>query len=223
MTPFAGALTALFLVILMAGCPGHSGKPVSGIVTDIDGNRYGTVTIGNHLWMTENLNVTRYRNGDPIPEIQDGAAWSALDSGARSRYGNQPAHAQKRGMLYNWIAVNDKRGLAPAGWHIATDEEWRELVEASGGESSAAEILKASGEWEGEKSKNSNGFNALPMGARRDSDGQFVLLGQFARFWTATPASNGKAWGRAMEFYDNAVRRGEVGPRNGFSVRCIRD
>lgn len=222
-TPLVTTLLTLFVTILMTGCAGNSNKPVRGTVTDIDGNHYGTARIGTHIWMTENLKVTRYRNGDLVPEVQDAAAWSALDSGARSNYDNHSGNGQKRGMLYNWHAVNDPRGLAPAGWHVATDAEWGELVTTCGGETTAAKILKSSGEWDGESTESRSEFNALPTGARRDSDGKFVLLGQFARFWTATPASNGKAWGRAMEFYDSAVRRGEVGPKNGFAVRCVQD
>ncbi|WP_226986817.1 fibrobacter succinogenes major paralogous domain-containing protein [Chlorobaculum tepidum] len=67
------------------------------------------------------------------------------------------------------------------------------------------------------------GCGALPSGARRDADGVSLMLGQFARFWTFTPASNGKALARAFGFYDNALRGGEVGPGNGFAVRCVKD
>jgi uncharacterized protein (TIGR02145 family) len=214
-------VTVLLLTIVMTGCSRKSGIPV----TDSDGNTYGTVTIGGAVWMSENLKVTRYRNGDPVPEVPDGAAWALLATGARSSYDNKPENAGTTGMLYNWYTVTDPRGIAPEGWHVATDEEWSDLVHACGGEKEAAKALKSPDQWEGQAGapENSNGFNARPSGARRDSDGAFVLLGQFARFWSATPAENGKGWGRAMEFYDNAVRRGQVGPNNGFSVRCVKD
>lgn len=214
-------ITALLMTFIIAGCGDQTGKTV----TDIDGNIYETVTIGNHVWMAGNLMVTRFSNGDPIPEVTEGEKWAGLESAARSSYENCAENGRLYGFLYNWFAVKDPRGIAPKGWHVATDEEWNELVNISGGETEAAKALKATDKWEdnaGDPEK-SNGFNAPPSGARRDNDGKFVLLNQFARYWTATPASNGKAWGRAMEFYDNAVRRGEVGPKNGFAVRCVRD
>jgi uncharacterized protein (TIGR02145 family) len=215
MTPF------LLASLLMAGCNGNGPKSV----TDIDGNRYGTVKIGGHLWMSENLRVTRYRNGDPITEVKDDAAWAAQTGGARCAYENKTENAKSYGMLYNWRAVNDPRGIAPEGWHAATDREWQELAEAVDGEESAGSALKAPGKWTDPASDSgkSIGFDALPSGARRDADGVFLMLGQFARFWTSTPASNGKALARALGFYDNALRGGEVSPKNGFAVRCVKD
>jgi uncharacterized protein (TIGR02145 family) len=210
-------LTAIF----MTGCNANSPKPV----TDIDGNSYVTVNVGGHLWMAENLNVTRYRNGDPIPEVTDGATWATQNAGARCVYDNKAENGKTFGMLYNWHAVTDPRSLAPAGWHVATDKEWQELAEALGGEESAGNALKAPGKWSEssvDKAK-SSGFDALPSGARRDADGVFLMLGQFARVYTSSPASNGKVLARALSFFDNALRGGEVGPRNGFAVRCVKD
>jgi len=211
----------LFAALLMAGCNGNAPKTV----TDIDGNSYGTVKIGDHVWMSENLRVSRYRNGDPIPELTAGASWAAQSAGARCSYDNDAENGKTYGMLYNWRAVSDQRGLAPEGWHVASDKEWRELAEALGGEEEAGGALKAPGKWSDSASESakSSGFDALPSGARRDADGVFLMRGQFARFWTSTPASNGKARARALGFYDNALRGGEVGPKNGFAVRCVKD
>lgn len=211
----------LFAALLMAGCNGNAPETV----TDIDGNIYETVKIGQHVWMAENLRVSRYRNGDPVPEVKAGNSWAAQTSGARSSYENDAENGKTYGMLYNWHAVNDARGLAPEGWHVATDREWQELAEALGGEQEAGGALKAPGKWgdPASESGNGSGFEALPSGARRDADGGFLMRGQFARFWTSTPASNGKALARALGFYDNALRGGEVGPKNGFAVRCVKD
>lgn len=217
----AGAMTSLLLAaIFMASCNGKAPETV----TDIDGNTYETVRIGEHVWMSENLRVTRYRNSDPVPEVKDGASWAKATAGVRAFYENDAENGKTYGALYNWYAVNDPRGLAPEGWHVATDEEWRALAEALGGQQQAGGALKAPGKW-GDSSSDvkSSGFDALPSGARRDADGGFLMLGQFARFWTSTPASNGKALARALGFYDKALRGGEVGPKNGFAVRCVKD
>lgn len=216
------SMMSLFLVtLLMAGCNANS----TGTATDIDGNTYGTIKIGGKVWMTSNLKVTRYRNGDPIPEVADASRWPKLKSGARCNYGNDAENGKTYGFLYNWFAVNDPRGLAPEGWHVATDREWQALADAVGGAEEAGKVLKSTDKWEGSANDGaeSNGFNALPSGARRDADGHFLMIGKFARFWTATPASGGKAQGRALGFYDNTLRGGEVGPNNGFAVRCVKD
>ncbi|RXK80060.1 hypothetical protein EST62_13180 [Chlorobaculum sp. 24CR] len=211
----------LFALLFMAGCNGNKPKTL----TDIDGNTYGAVKIGEHVWMSENLKVTRYRNGDPIPEVKEGAAWAAQTVGARCSYDNNAEKGKTCGSLYNRYAVSDPRGLAPEGWHVATDKEWGELAEALGGEQNAGAALKAPGKWGGSvsESDSNSGFDAQPCGARRDADGNFLMIGKFARFWTATASSPGKAWARALGFYDRALRHGEVGPRNGFAVRCVKD
>lgn len=84
--------------------------------------------------MAENLAVSRYRNGDEIPQVQDAAEWNRLTTGAWCYYENNSANGVTYGKLYNWYAVNDPRGLAPEGWHVPSDNEWQMLVEKTGGE-----------------------------------------------------------------------------------------
>ncbi len=210
------------LATLLTAC---SGESRNGTMADIDGNTYRTVTIGGTTWMAENLRVTHYRNGDPIPEIRDSSAWSSATTGAWCSYDGKQENTNAYGRIYNWHAVNDPRGLAPKGWHVATAKEWEELVTARGGEQTAGTALKASGKWGAHETAGTeaSGFDALPAGARRDTDGAYVLLGQFARFWTATASDAARAFGTALEYYDGAVRKGEVRKANGFSVRCVRD
>ncbi|MBN1929212.1 MAG: fibrobacter succinogenes major paralogous domain-containing protein [Chlorobiaceae bacterium] len=216
-------LPLLLATLLMTACNGTASRPET--VTDIDGNRYSTIEIGGKVWMTSNLKTTRYRNGDPIPEVADAAEWPRLETGARCSYGNNAENGKTFGFLYNWFAVNDPRGLAPEGWHVATDAEWQALADAVGGAEQAGKVLKSSEKWEGSTgdASKSSGFDALPSGARRNADGEFLMLGKFARFWTSTPANGDKALGRALSFYDNTLRGGEVGPKNGFAVRCVKD
>jgi uncharacterized protein (TIGR02145 family) len=93
-------------------------------VTDYDNNVYKTVTIGTQEWMSENLNVEHYRNGDIIPQVQDSVEWTKLTTGAWCYYDNNSENEKIYGKLYNWYAVNDKRGLSPTGWHIPIGKEW---------------------------------------------------------------------------------------------------
>ena len=93
-------------------------------VTDIDGNEYRTQKIGNQIHTTKNLNVTKYRNGDIIPQVTDPTQWANLTTGAWCYYNNDPANGAIYGKLYNWYAVNDPRGLAPQGWHVPSHTEF---------------------------------------------------------------------------------------------------
>jgi hypothetical protein len=85
-------------------------------VIDYDGNIYFVVEIGGQCWMAENLKVTHYRNGDPIPNVTDNAEWEGLSTGGYCDYYNNPNYAPIYGRLYNWYAVDDSRNIAPAGW-----------------------------------------------------------------------------------------------------------
>jgi len=104
-----------------------------------------TITIGKQVWMSVNLNVDKFRNGDPIPEAKTDEAWESAwknNQPAWCYYDNDPANGTKYGKLYNWYAVNDPRGLAPAGYHIPTDEEWTVLTDYLGGGGIAGEKMK---------------------------------------------------------------------------------
>jgi len=102
--------------------------PASNTITDIDGNIYPVITICNQVWVQKNLNVSRYSNGDPIPNVTDNLQWATLTTGAWCWYNNDSAtYAAVYGKLYNWYAVNDPRGLAPAGWHIPSESDWNKL------------------------------------------------------------------------------------------------
>ena len=101
------------------------------------------VTIGTQTWTSKNLNVTKYRNGDAIPQVQDKNAWAKLKTGAWCYYENNTANGTTYGKLYNWFAVNDTRGLAPKGYHIPTDAEWTILTDYLGGDTIAGTKMKS--------------------------------------------------------------------------------
>ena len=205
---------------------------VETTLIDIDGNVYKTIKIGNQWWMAENLRVTRYRNGESIPNITDNSQWANLTTGACCAYNNNNRQIAKYGLLYNWYAVNDSRGLAPAGWHVPTDTDWQTLVDYLGGSSVAGGKLKATGTieagdglWRNPNSgaTNESGFTALPGGYRHYLNGNFGNVDQFGYWWSSTEYSSSNAWARLLRYSSADVNRLNYNELDGFSVRCIRD
>ena len=193
-------------------------------VADIDGNTYKTVIIGNQEWVSENLNVSHYRNGDLIPQVQEADKWSNLTTGAWCFYENETTNGKTYGKLYNWYAVNDSRGLAPAGWHIPTDAEWQELVEFLGGDAIAGGKLKATTSWKSpnEGATNESGFSAFP-GGTRSTNGNFGTIGKYGNFWSSSEFNFKFAWDRYLGYYNSGVYRYYYYKENGLSCRCVRD
>ncbi len=190
------------------------------------------IQICNQIWMKHNLTVDHYRNGDKIPEVTDPSKWKDLTSGAWCYYNNDPANNRLYGKLYNWYAVNDPRGLAPDGWHIASLNEWDDLEKCLGGSSVAGGKLKSIGTKEGgdglwyspnKGATNESGFNALPGGWLNADSGIFSALGYTSTFWTFTESGSMVAWSKGL-YQNGAYISQSVKNKNwGFSVRCIRD
>jgi uncharacterized protein (TIGR02145 family) len=200
----------------------------TGTVTDVDGNTYKTVKIGNQWWMAENLKVTHYRNGDAIPKVTDNEQWKNLKNGAYCAYGNSKSNAAVYGYLYNWYTVNDSRNIAPEGWHVPTDEEWRALVDCLGRESVAGGQLKETGttHWQmpNTDATNESGFSTLPGGFHGSyGAGNFHDIGENAFFWSATEYDTDNAWLRYLSYNNSGVTRDSHFKRHGFSVRLVRD
>jgi len=183
-----------------------------------------TVTIGAKHWTAENLSTDRYRNGDQIPQVMDPVEWGSLKTGAWCYYENRDENGVTYGKLYNWYAVSDPRGLAPEGWHVASDIEWQELVETLGGEKAAGTKLKSKVLWKLPLvgADNSSGFTAIPSGYR-SSNGSFALLGTNSSFWTSTENNGYSAWYRDMYNTFSAVYRINSTKTQGFAVRCVKD
>ncbi|MCF7815049.1 MAG: fibrobacter succinogenes major paralogous domain-containing protein, partial [Candidatus Cloacimonetes bacterium] len=135
-------------------------------VTDIDGNVYQTLVLGDQEWMAENLKVTHYRNGDPIPNVTTNSTWAGLSTNAYCYYDNDPANGDTYGALYNWYAVDDARGLAPEGWHVPTDAEIMELEMYLGMSQQQANSTGYRGTNEG--SKLAGGYDLWQNGALRN-------------------------------------------------------
>jgi uncharacterized protein (TIGR02145 family) len=213
----------------------------SGTVTDIDGNVYTTVTIGTQVWMAENLKVTKYRDGTAIPNVTDGSAWAALTTGAYCIYNNNASNeVDTYGALYNWYAAVDVHNIAPTGWHVPTDAEWKELEKALGMSQAEADGTGYRGTNEGSKlSGNANlwvdgvlendsefgssGFNALPGGDRTYTDGSFRLNGEFGNFWASSGDGAGGAF-RLLHYSNTDIYRvNSNNLRFGYAIRCVRD
>jgi uncharacterized protein (TIGR02145 family) len=192
-------------------------------VTDKDGNVYKTVKIGKQEWMSENLNVEHYRNGDVIPQVQSEKKWSELETGAWCYYENKTINGPSYGKLYNWYAVNDPRGLAPEGWHVPSDSEWTKLTDYLGGAETAGKKMKSASGWYADGNGiNSRGFTAFPGGVRFIF-GVYDDVGEYGTFWSASEGSSDFAWSRDLDYANSDVSRYYGHKGDGFSVRCVRD
>ena len=178
-----------------------------------------SVKIGAQEWMSENLNVSRYRNGDTIPEVKAQYEWRNLKTGAWCYYKNDPKNGEKYGKLYNWYAVNDPRGLAPEGWRIPARSEFLELQTAVNDSSTK---LKAVGEGSGlGAGTNTTGFSAL-LGGYRGYYGYFYYLGYDTYFWSSSEGQT--PFASSIYFYSNGsfLFFYDFDKVYGFSVRCIK-
>jgi uncharacterized protein (TIGR02145 family) len=209
-----------------------------GTVTDIDGNVYQTVTIGTQVWMKENLKVTHYRNGDAIPNVTDDATWTGLTTGAYCEYNNDINNVAVYGRLYNWYSVADSRNIAPTGWHVPSDAEWKQLEMYLGMSQADADGESQRGTDEGGKLKeagtthwqspntgatNESGFSGLPGGSRYDN-GYFNFRNDYAYFWSSTEVIGGFVWYRNLAWTDSEVHRSIfINKPYGYSVRCVKD
>ena len=197
-------------------------KNSNSTATDIDGNVYNTVKIGNQVWMLEDLKVIHYRNGDPIHNIERSVNLSKLTSGEWCFSENK----LKQGNLYNWFAVTDSRGIAPDGWHIPTYTEWTNLVTYLGGESVAGNKLRETGviHWESPNAgaTNESGFTALPGGARTGN--LFDITCAAGYWWSSTDYNTENARYFKIDIDESLSTSRSISEKGiGLSVRCIRD
>lgn len=239
-------------VMIPAGKPGEvltqsgSGVPqwlqMPGTVSDIDGNVYRTIVIGNQEWTVENWCCTKYNDGTDIPLVTDGDTWSELNTAAYCWYENEISNKRPYGALYNWYVVDpsNPKKLAPDGWRVPNDADWTALqnyLTANGynydGTTSGNKIAKsiAAGVWFSNATagvvgndlslNNKSGFSALPGGGR--------ILGVFANqsynsfLWSATQSNEFFAWCHRLYYSDNSLIKSEYNKDAGMSVRLVRD
>jgi uncharacterized protein (TIGR02145 family) len=202
-------------------------RPATGTVTDVDGNVYATIKIGTQTWMIENLKVTHYSDGTPVPNVTDDNTWKGLLTGAYCNYNNDVAMGKIYGKLYNWYAVTNPHLLAPAGWHIPTDAEWNTLYNYIGGTRESGQKIQEQGttHWTANTgATNSTLFTGLPGGTRDFEPfyGVFTSIGSDGMWWSTTPAGTTNAV--YMDLYVKGYfERHEDRKYYGYSVRCIKN
>ncbi|WP_172594463.1 fibrobacter succinogenes major paralogous domain-containing protein [Mariniphaga sediminis] len=240
MTILQNKTGSIFLIILLM-VTGILSKSLAQekhqTVTDIDGNVYKTVAIGEQEWMTENLKATRYNDGTPIPNVTDITEWRNSDAPAYVWYDNDISHKDIYGALYNGHAVTTNKELCPAGWRIARDEDWKKLEMFMGMSSEQANGIVWRGDNEGGKLKeagtekwsspnkgatNESGLTIIPSG-RRDSSGKFYDMTTGSTIWTSTETSISCAYYRHFSSTNECIGRNPNGDKKfGFATRCIK-
>ena len=213
-------LILLTILVVAAGCKKDPPEEPA-TVTDIDGNVYNIIKIGDQEWMDRNLAVTHYRNGDAIPNNFG----TPGNEGGWINYNGDAAIGEVYGKLYNSQAVLDPRGLAPAGWHVATRQEWLDMIDLLGGFSVAGGKLKELGteHWDSPNAGATDdyGFKALGGGY---ASGSSYYLKKYAGFWTSTIVTESPTGTYMFYLYaDNTTVEEDWSTPMGFSVRCVRD
>ena len=213
-------------------------------LTDIDGNVYRTVKIGNQVWMAENLRVTRYRDGTKILLATSHEDWkSDRYKSAYCFYNDDATNGALYGALYNWFALTDARKIAPKGWHVPTDDEWKELERTLGmgedevnrtggqryrGSNEGSKLAGNADLWENGALKNdigfgSSGFLLLPSGYRSGKSGTYSGMGKHAEYFSVTEYNNHSAWDRKMDWRVSGIGLSRNGKYHFFPVRLVRD
>lgn len=240
-----GKISNVKLFTLVVKDIGFKGNTLSaGTVTDIDGNLYQAVNIGNQVWTAENLRTRMYNDGTPIPNKKDSAAWVNLPLAGYCYFNNivNADSIRKYGVLYNWYVVESKK-LAPPGWHVATDAEWDTLEmflitngynwDGTTKGDKIAKSMAAKTDWytmaglaEGTISKdltnnNKSGFGALPGGSR-GPEGSFDFYGS-GNWWSATEYNESGAVARNLYYNSDSLQWNSNYKNAGFSVRLVKD
>ncbi|PLX12119.1 MAG: hypothetical protein C0598_06555, partial [Marinilabiliales bacterium] len=170
--------------------------PTQSMTDSRDGKQYKTVQIGSQVWMAENLNYYHLES------------WY---------YNNDSISNYDYGRLYKWGTA---KLVCPSGWHLPSDDEWKELEMALGMSqaeadqtglrgSDQANQLKSTYGWDQNSGTNSSGFNAFPAGWRHSLGGdKFYMIGTLAYFWSSTPNNiNSGAMVRKLDALDGRIDR----------------
>jgi uncharacterized protein (TIGR02145 family) len=211
--------------------------------TDVEGNNYQAVKIGNQVWTGENLRTRKFNDGSEIPLVTESAEWNMRTTPAYCCYNNMTNadSIRKYGAFYNWYTVDTKK-LAPAGWHVPTESEWATLetfliangynYDGTTTDNKIGQAMAARTNWEYYESEgttgndlrknNSSGFSGLPTGYR-DNVGRFLYFGFYGPWWSATEHSEAVALHRHLGYVDDHFSGYDEAESSGFCVRLLRD
>ena len=250
MDRYTSFFVVLLSLVLLSSCE-KDPKPlkielIENAVTDVDGNSYDALKIGDQVWMKENLRTTRYANGTTIPLGTSNSTTTAY----RYYPDNNSSNVSTYGYLYNWPAVmhgasssgsnpSGVQGICPDGWHVPSDAEWTQLTDYVGSQSQCrcdgsssciAKALASTTGWysyteicavgNNPSTNNATHFSALPAG---NYYGSYTDFGCNADFWCATENSSTDAYYRYLKYYNAGVGRYCNRKNDAFSVRCLRD
>ena len=224
------------LLILIPGCKKNGG---SGEIEDAEGNVYQTVTIGDQVWMKENLRTGSYRDGSwLLTNLYADYEWASAGPACCIYHptyvdglDSESEVLDAYGMLYNWYAVTDSRGLCPVGWRIPTEADWEELIDFLGGADIAGGKLKSQRtvpdnhpRWEepNDDASDALNFSALPSGWR-SSLGSYEGVGYYACWWSSTQYDANYAYSYYIWNEDSYIELSNDRKRAGYSVRCIKE
>jgi uncharacterized protein (TIGR02145 family) len=238
------SFAAMFIMFVCVSCEDDKITPEpineTGVVVDIENNSYKTVKIGDSWWMAENLKVTKYRNGNPINQLQSTSSWITGVDGYCLYDNNQLAP----GLLYNKAAVSSSNGLAPEGWHVATEQDWQNLErelgmsneninklnwrdEGSCGEKMKIKAPEGWSKFESIWANNSSGFTALAGGCRLNNGAwSYPGLSLTGFWWSSSYLGNGfsnTSYFRQLDYKKAGIFRFYVDKNYGMSVRCVKD
>jgi uncharacterized protein (TIGR02145 family) len=217
-----------FMALAQEEAP-NAGMPIS----DVDGNTYKIIMTEEGVWMAENLRTTKFNDGKPIPLIKEKSAWTGTKTPGYGWFSNDANYRKTYGAIYNWHAVNSGK-LCPAGWHVATEAEWNELMDYAGtpqksGDNPCRLKEKGTAHW---KSPNTGGtndvyFTALPAGSITSSPFEDEP-GEKTMWWTATEDKNNLEPGQAptnaeivgLSYDFHSKTLGTYEKEAGLPVRC---
>lgn len=234
----------IFLLALTSCKKDKPSGPQFGTVTDVEGNVYKTVKIGNQWWMAENLKTHKLKDGTPISYVIDNIIWSdpSIASPMMCYYENNDVeNKDKYGALYNWYAVNTGN-LAPEGWHVATLADWekmRDFLISNGynydGTTAVNKIAKSLAAVTGwandptpgnvgndQESNNKSGLNILPGGIR-ESDGTFSTGSSLQTVWTSVELNQTDGISIKLAYNNPGLTDGWSSKLKGRPVRCVKD
>jgi uncharacterized protein (TIGR02145 family) len=198
-------------------------------ISDIDGNIYKTIKIGDQLWMAENLKTTQFSDGKIIPQVQNDEIWESLKTPGYSWFNNDITYKNTYGALYNSYAINTGK-LCPEGWNVPSETEWTELITFLDSDGTAGSNLKVQGsehwqlpEWATPKDSATNmtGFSALPAGTR---DFQSSEAESMSFDGIGVHTIYGSSVGSGIYLNVNSdISRSWTTKNAGISIRCIKN